>query len=126
VASEAVAVAVIERVVHGLRVGMSRAELIRDVARMLPVTSPVEGSVNPNSGVLQALEGQWHKLAALILERRLGGRATFTEQEILQFGEAMRGRVVAVDAAGPGALELRIVTDAEAAQMARKHGGRTC
>ncbi|MFM0151422.1 hypothetical protein [Paraburkholderia sediminicola] len=81
-------------------------------------------ALNPNHHVTRALEGQWYKLAALVLLQLPDAKATITEENLAELMHLFGGEepciVARDDAAG---LHLSLVPRSVAEQMAREHGG---
>lgn len=74
---------------------------------------------NPNHPVSLAMEQQWHKIAALIMQA-----AGLTDVEITaELIRSLHGKSVVADARG-GRLLIRVVDEAEADRLTREHGGR--
>lgn len=74
--------------------------------------------LNPNNPVVREISDQWHKLAAIVMNK-LGVQ----ELEILAGDiDGMAGKAIVADARG-GKFVLRLVTMEEGMKLAREHGG---
>jgi hypothetical protein len=82
--------------------------------------APIEGELNPNHVVTQSMREQWHKIAALLL-LKLGGEASITLRDVANMGKKQRSNIV-IQEKNEG-LKLRLVSDTEAARLAREEGG---
>jgi len=74
--------------------------------------------INPNHAVTRAVHDQWHKIAALLVQK-LGGSALITSADVMALG---MDKAVTVQELSDG-IHVRIVSLAEAEKLARQHGG---
>lgn len=78
-------------------------------------------ALNPNHPVVRQVAPEWHKFCALVMHK-LGAEAVeITAFDISAIVEADRANVV-IDTRG-GRCVLRLVTNVEAARLAREEGG---
>ena len=81
--------------------------------------------LNPNNKTVQQARGQWHKIAALIMVSQNLKEVVVTMDDVAKLAA---GNVnIVLDARGEaatGELKIRIVDDKEAAELARREGGR--
>jgi hypothetical protein len=80
---------------------------------------PIEGELNPNHPVTSRMRDQWHKILALVMLKHGLTKVTITPEDIADAAGKMN---VAVGEFG-GALEVWLVDDAEAVELARREGG---
>jgi aminopeptidase C len=83
--------------------------------------------LNPNHKVVRQADGQWHKIAALIMVKLGLIEVALTMEDVNKLSS---GNVnIVLDARGEsetGILTVRIVDDKTAEELARKEGGRAC
>jgi hypothetical protein len=81
--------------------------------------------LNPNHHVTSAIHDHWHKVVAVLLHKYANvlGREVRIYPSDLEAMEREEGGVNVVIEDRDGAIRLRLVTDAEGAQLARKAGG---
>lgn len=77
---------------------------------------PVDGEKNPNHPVTTRMRTEWHKLTALMVAKH--GATTIIADDVTN----LRGQSIVVDSKDDG-LYLYLVSDEEAARMARNAGG---
>jgi hypothetical protein len=78
---------------------------------------------NPNHPVTRTLHDEWHKLCAIALFTLGSPELEITEADIAEFQQALgEGASIVADARN-GRFVLRLVTGAEAEQLARQEGG---
>lgn len=81
-------------------------------------------AINPNHPVTQVMDDQWHKLCALALH--ILGRDTVvitaTDLEALNARFPDGGPIIVVHSHAD-CIELRLISAAEGARLAAKHGG---
>lgn len=75
--------------------------------------------LNPNNPVVQAADGHWMKIAA-VLVHRLGGDVTLTDEDFAAFPD---NATLALGEVGRTII-LKLVDPAEAQRLLAKHGGR--
>lgn len=75
---------------------------------------------NPNHPVTRALEGEWHKLCAIVMQKLGATTVTITSEDIA----AVTATNIVADARGNDSIVLRLVGDEEAERLTRRHGGR--
>ncbi len=77
---------------------------------------------NPNHPTTQAMRGQWHKIAALLLHKWKGsmGEVKFSSADIDDLGVDDLAIVVGENS---GVITVRLVTNEEAERLAREEGG---
>ncbi len=81
-----------------------------------PSSMPVDGEKNPNHPVTTAVRNQWHKIAALLVSRH--GHTVLGLDDI----QAVGGKSIAINDRADG-LHVYLVTDEEAAALAKREGG---
>ena len=76
--------------------------------------------INPESAMLQQVDGHWQKLAALLIFKLAGGRrVTITTQDMQALAANYAPGIPCVLTRGkPGCIELSLVTQAEAIRLA--------
>lgn len=77
--------------------------------------------LNPNHPVTQGFREQWAKLCALLIFQSGATKATITSDEIDRF--VASGRANITMRADGNVITLQLVSDAEAARLARREGG---
>lgn len=76
--------------------------------------------MNPNHPVTSAMHDHWHKLAAILVRRCPGEKTVITLKEI----DRMAADEMAITIKEiPDAIQLQIVTMAEAERLAQQEGG---
>jgi hypothetical protein len=78
-------------------------------------------SINPNHEVTQFMNDQWHKLCAVLMQKQGIISVDITARDIEAL--ALSGRSNIVCDAKSDRIQLRLVTDEEAASLARQAGG---
>lgn len=80
--------------------------------------------LNPNHPVTRELHDQWHKLLAFVLHRLSVPSLDITEDDIRSFQEFYgEGGAIVCDTRRPNVLQLRLVGEDEARELARREGG---
>lgn len=79
------------------------------------------GELNPNHPVTRELREQWHKLCALVMFKFGATEVRITTADMERFLNSGRANIT-MHPKGE-VLTLALVTDAEAARLARKEGG---
>ncbi len=74
--------------------------------------------LNPNHPFTSKMHDQWHKLAAILVNRVAKGKTTITVDEISR----MDGKAITMKETAAG-IELRIVTMEEGERLAKEEGG---
>ena len=75
--------------------------------------------LNPNHQVMQALDGQWQKIVALMMWKYGFNHMTFIDAEIVSFPQDL---AVAIKG-NKDSLEVFLLKKDEAEKLARKEGG---
>ncbi len=78
--------------------------------------------LNPNHGVTQEVRGQWHKLLAIWMHKQGLRSLTITSADIDAFSAHPGGNNITIRPAGR-VLVIELVSDKEAARLAREEGG---
>lgn len=78
---------------------------------------------NPNHEVSRAMEGQWHKIVALLMARMEETAITISPPEVNNLIATVDGHAVTIKMSDRIGLELRLVTGEEAERVAREEGG---
>jgi hypothetical protein len=78
---------------------------------------------NPNHPVSQSVEGQWHKIAAMLVSRTGKRRLVITLAEVEKLANAPEGINITVRFDDSQGIVLTLVTDAEAERLAKEEGG---
>lgn len=78
---------------------------------------------NPNHSVVREVEQQWHKLCAIALFKMGVTELVITPSDLDLFIGSGRANIV-VDTRGGVNLTLRLVSDQEGDELARREGGR--
>lgn len=76
--------------------------------------------LNPNHPVTRAVNDQWHKIVALLMQKYGTREVTFTEADVEQLGREDCGVVFH---AKQHEIVIRLVTMAEGERLARESGG---
>lgn len=80
--------------------------------------------LNPNHPVVDEMRGQWHKIVAILMARMGADEVVITPVDVEDALSRPGGINVVADTRGGGhQLTLRLVSDAEAHQLARAAGG---
>jgi len=77
--------------------------------------------LNPNHGVTQEVREQWHKFCALVLFKQGLTEIQITSEDVERF--AASGRANITVRPKDHAITLQLVSDKEAARLARQEGG---
>lgn len=88
------------------------------------MSRPIRDELNPNNRTTAGMRDHWHKVAALIMVR-LGVREV--EFDVNEIEAMLKGQNIAFDERGAsktGKFKIRLVDEAEAAELARIEGGR--
>lgn len=78
--------------------------------------------LNPNHGVVRELSDQWYKICAALMLKFGKTEIELTVSDIENLTTSGKANIVA-DTRGDRFLTLRLVSDAEAIQIAKKEGG---
>lgn len=76
-------------------------------------------NLNPNHPTTRSLDGQWHKFAAMLMQKFGTDHVVLTALDVISFGG---GRAITVQELDDG-IHLRIVDERTADRLAREHGG---
>lgn len=79
--------------------------------------------LNPNHPVTREMREQWHKLCALAMFKLGAPEVDITSADIAEFEAALGAGASITVHPKDDVLELRLVNGAEAARLAREHGG---
>jgi len=77
--------------------------------------------LNPNHGVVAELREQWYKMCAIIMFKQGLTRVVITNDDIERFVNSGYANIVAHPHGN--VITITLVTDKEAARLARKEGG---
>lgn len=112
------------RVIRGVEVRMPAesvmgAELIDLIADFAGIGGGMMTELNPNHPVTQAVHDHWHKIAALLMAKMGKRRIVIGPHEISN----LEGQNITIRFDDSIGIELRLVSDEEAARLVRKEGG---
>lgn len=76
---------------------------------------------NPNHAMTQAISGQWHKIAALLI-RKLGvDHVVISEHDVAMLSSSSNKNITVKEL--DDGIHLRLVDDKRAAELIKKEGG---
>jgi len=78
---------------------------------------------NPNHPVAQRIEGQWHKIAAMLVAKTGKRRVVISPAEVERLAASPEGVNITVRFDDERGIILTLVTDAEAERLASEEGG---
>ena len=81
----------------------------------------IPGELNPNHPVTAGVRGQWHKFCALLLYKSGATQSRITAADIDGLMSSDRHNIVVQEK--DNAITLTLVSDAEAARLAKHAGG---
>ncbi|WP_213308219.1 hypothetical protein [Paraburkholderia sacchari] len=80
--------------------------------------------LNPNHPVMRATDGQWFKIAALLLLKLPEAKALITSEDVMNLGDHFGGEMptIVVNDQADG-MHVYLVRESEARFLARNEGG---